>query len=429
MFGFTVMESSLLLAMLLNLAGLAVAVHSDNYISKKHRTVMFVIIAAVFSLIAQNTVEYEIIKRPPMPLLRTCVSIYGYIARPIVLVLAMYIVAPKKRYTVAWIAVAVNAAVYLTALFSPVCFYFDEYYTQIKGPLGYTAHIISLFLLLSLTYCTIKEYAHAVKKEIYIPVLIVILLILSILADTLVGLRTQMLSYLTIAMDASCVFYYIWLHLQFVRRHEKALLAEQRIQIMMSQIQPHFLYNTLSAIQALCLTDPEQAFDITARFGQYLRRNIDSLNNPGLIPIEKEIEHTRVYTDIEMIRFSDISVEYDISDAEFMIPALSVQPLVENAIRYGVRMSKNGLVTVSTRERPKCHEVVIHDNGAGFDTAVLDFTDDGQTSVSHQHIGIRNVKERIEKICGGTLDIESSCQNGTTITINIPKGRDDGGKT
>ena len=100
------------------------------------------------------------------------------------------------------------------------------------------------------------------------------------------------------------LLYYIWLHLQFVREHENDLKAQQRIQIMMSQIQPHFMYNTLATIQALCLSDPQKAFDTTALFSAYLRDNIDSLSKSDLIPVHKELQHTKIYTDIEMIRYT-----------------------------------------------------------------------------------------------------------------------------
>ncbi len=186
----------------------------------------------------------------------------------------------------------------------------------------------------------------------------------------------------------------------------------------MSQIQPHFLYNTLSSIQALCLTDSEKAFDVTEKFGTYLRQNIDSLDRPELIPFEKELEHTRVYSEIEMIRFPSIRMEYDTPDTGFMIPALTVQPLVENAIRHGVRSVENGLVRVSSKKAGGFHEIVISDNGKGFDAAAAENADG-------THIGIRNVRERLASLCCGTMTIESAENAGTKITIRIPA--EDGG--
>ena len=107
-----------------------------------------------------------------------------------------------------------------------------------------------------------------------------------------------------------------------------------RIQTAMlsSQIQPHFLYNTLTTIQEMCYTDPEQAADLIVHFSRYLRTNIDFMDYTDLIPFEKELEHIENYLYIQNTRFGNALVfEKDITVTEFQIPPLSVQPLIENA--------------------------------------------------------------------------------------------------
>ena len=232
-------------------------------------------------------------------------------------------------------------------------------------------------------------------------------------ADTFISLPNCPVSFLTITLVSCSLFYYIWLHLQFVREHENALAAEQRIKIMMSQIQPHFLYNTLSTIQALCRIDPEKAFDTLGTFGVYLRQNIDSLNETGLIPFKKELEHTQVYTKIESLRFPSVSVNFAIEDEDFLLPALTIQPLVENAIRHGVRIRPHGAVTVRARRIGGFHVISIEDNGVGFDPSAVNQLDES-------HIGIRNVRARVEQLCGGTMTVASEENKGTTITIRLP---------
>ena len=182
---------------------------------------------------------------------------------------------------------------------------------------------------------------------------------------------------------------------------------------MKTQIQPHFLYNTLSTIQALCDIDPEKASETTGKFAKYLRNNLESLDRTDRIPFEKDMEHTLIYTDIEMIRFPNIRIEQDIEDEDFTLPALTVQPIVENAIRHGVRIREEGIVRISTRRDGDCHEIVISDNGKGFD---IEKAGDG----GGLHIGVKNVRERIERMCGGTLDIKSRMDEGTVVTIRIP---------
>jgi hypothetical protein len=132
------------------------------------------------------------------------------------------------------------------------------------------------------------------------------------------------------------------------------------------------------------------------RLSAYLRQNLDSLGQPECIPFAKELEHTRIYTDIEQVRFDTIRVEYDVGDRDFSLPPLTLQPLVENAIRHGVRIREQGIVRIATRRTADCHEILVEDNGAGFDVESLEKSDDN-------HIGIRNVRERLEKMCGAVV--------------------------
>ena len=185
----------------------------------------------------------------------------------------------------------------------------------------------------------------------------------------------------------------------------------------MTQIQPHFLFNTIATFKALCRKDPEKAGELADKFGTYLRQNLDSIDTTELIPFEKELEHTRLYSEIEMVRFENMCVNYDIEDKDFLIPSLTVQPLVENAIRHGVRIREEGIITVHSYLQAGNHVICIEDNGVGFDPDRID--DDHR-----QHIGIRNVRDRIEMLCGGSLEISSRMNEGTVVTVRIPQKED-----
>ena len=154
-------------------------------------------------------------------------------------------------------------------------------------------------------------------------------------------------------------------------------------------------------------------------FSTYLRQNLETLNRTELIPIKKELEHTRLYAEIETLRFPNIRVDYRIEDDAFSIPALTIQPLVENAIRHGVRSRKDGLVTVSTARGTGGHRITIEDNGVGFDT-------NREAGGEKSHIGIQNVKARIEQTCGGTMVLRSEIGKGTCITLFIPDASEKG---
>ncbi|MBQ8136279.1 MAG: histidine kinase, partial [Clostridia bacterium] len=401
----------------LMLALLAFIVRIDRYIRPELKKTMRFIIAVVFSLIMQNYLEYRLAEGEVRWLARTLVSIWGYAVRPIILILFMRIIAPQKRFGWAWALAGVNVAVNATALFSHICFWIDEDNHYQGGPLSHMCLWVSAILLVCWFVMTIQVFEPYKRKETWVPLLVLLLIVGAIMLDNNVGLLAQPISYLTIAVVIGCVTYYIWLHLQFVREHEDALQAEQRIQIMISQIQPHFLYNTLSAIQVMCATEPEKAPRIVEQFSRYLRQNLESLNDANLIPVEKEIEHTRIYAEIEMAMFPNIHVDFEAMDSDFKLPALTIQPLVENAIRHGVRIREDGVVVVTTRRVQEGHEIVIRDNGVGFDTS--------KTRADGGHIGIANVRERLEKLCGGTLDIESTVGDVTQVMIWIPNAAGD----
>ncbi len=404
----------IVVSLFIELLGLIPIVLVDKYIGTKQRRMMLGIILSVALLIIQNCADNSLQQiTMPSPFYRTVASIVGYCLRPIIIVLFCQLVQPYRKHIVARIASAVNAAVYLSALFSHVAFYITDTNHFMRGPLSFTAYYISVPLLLYLVYCTAFEYRHR-KSGIWVAIVNAVVVILGAALDISPLYVEFPVSYLTIAVVNCTLYYYIWLHLEFVKEHENALMAEQRIKIMMSQIQPHFLYNTLATIQSLCLTEPKKAAAVTGKFGSYLRSNLDSLEKPDLIPIEKELEHTKVYAEIEMMRFPKIKVEYNIEANDFSVPALTVQPLVENAIRHGVRNREHGLVEVSTQKTDGAYKIIISDNGVGFNP-------DKPLPPEETHIGIGNVRERIIEMCGGTLEIDSRIDKGTVITITIPE--------
>ena len=194
----------------------------------------------------------------------------------------------------------------------------------------------------------------------------------------------------------------------------RAQLQEQRIAIMISQIQPHFIYNTLGTIQHLCKEDPDQAANLVRNFSVYLRGNFSELDNTVPSRFLKELEHVRCYTEIELIRFPDMTVNYDIQTEKFLLPALTVQPLVENAIKHGLMgREEGGTVTITAFETDTHYCVKVADDGVGFD--------ESQPLDERKHVGIRNVRERLQVMCGGSLSVESQPGKGTTALIQIPK--------
>ena len=193
-----------------------------------------------------------------------------------------------------------------------------------------------------------------------------------------------------------------------------AQLAESRISTMMSQIRPHFIYNTLGSIEQLCEVDPKKAGELVHDFAKYLRGNFGELDNPKPILMSQEMEHVHHYISIENVRFPDMTFTFEMNSDDFKIPALTVQPIVENAIKHGLmRLQSGGTIRVVSFETETDYCVTVEDDGVGFDTNVL--------LDERKHVGLRNIRERLKTMVNGTLEIKSVVNVGTKVLIKIPK--------
>ena len=193
-----------------------------------------------------------------------------------------------------------------------------------------------------------------------------------------------------------------------------AALAESRISTMMSQIRPHFIYNTLGSIEQLCKQDPPKAAELVHNFAKYLRGNFGELDNSKPILMSQEMEHVRHYINIENVRFPDMTFTFEMNSDDFHIPALTVQPIVENAIKHGLmKLPRGGTIHVVAYETDTSYHVSVVDDGVGFDCDAL--RDD------RKHVGLRNIRERLKVMVNGTLEIESTVGVGTKVLVTIPK--------
>lgn len=409
---------TMVFAPLLLLIGLGFIAAVDPFIRREQRRVMLVIVALCLSLIVQNLLENKYFVSRSNLAFKNVLDAYGYSVRPVILILFLYFIQPHGKKWLQWLLAGINAVLYFTSPFTRLCFEIREAdYVLLRGPLWFVCFVLSAILLIELLTQTILLYRGTRKWERLIPLAVVVIIIVSVVMDLRVIAQSQPISFLTIAIVVGSVFYYIWLHMQFVREHEQALVAGQRVQLTLSQIKPHFLYNTLNAISALCLEEPDRVKPAIDSFADYLRGNMESIDEKGPIPFKRELEHTKCYLGIEQMRFEDaLQVRYDIACTDFRIPALTLEPLVENAVRHGVRMNKGGrgTVTISSHDAGDHYEVIIADDGPGFDPSRN--PDDGKP-----HVGIVNVRERLAQVCGGRLDILSEPGRGTTATILLPR--------
>ncbi|MBO7310208.1 MAG: histidine kinase, partial [Clostridia bacterium] len=200
------------------------------------------------------------------------------------------------------------------------------------------------------------------------------------------------LTYIGLVLSVLIIYANIYLQKQ-------KMIEKQKNALMLSQINPHFVYNTLSTIAAMCDSAPTQAKHLTIDFAKYLRRNIDTLSMDEKIPFDRELEHVECYLKIEKARFRErLNIIYSIQCKDFSVPPLTIQPLVENAIKHGItKKASGGTIKICTYENDTSYFIEIIDDGVGFDTETAEL-----------HVGIKNVRNRIASMCGGELTIKST---------------------
>lgn len=202
--------------------------------------------------------------------------------------------------------------------------------------------------------------------------------------------------------------------LEEVIRMKKDMM-ESRVQLMIHQIQPHFIFNTLNSIQALIDLDPEKASEMLTHFSRYLRTHIDTMESEEMILFREEMQNIKEYLSIETMRFPRLNVIYEIGADMFLVPALSIQPLVENAVKHGISPKMTGgNIWIQSWEEKESYVICIRDNGVGFD-------DSKQFNGKKTYVGMKNVTFRLNTLMNAKVKWDSEQGQGTAVTIQIPK--------
>lgn len=301
------------------------------------------------------------------------------------------------------------------SLFNGMFFGVDPGSGYYRGPLFLLAQVVPLVLHVRNAFIIVRHRSCLNRKE---QLAFFGYILLPLIAEAIqVAWFGIALMNTAVALAVLIVFLNIQSERKALLERRDRELAEARASIMMSQIQPHFLYNTLTAIRELCRSDPARAAQTVTDFAQFLRENMASLTSKTPIPFERELRHTETYLSLERERFGDrLRVEYAIDARNFSLPPLSMQVLVENAVRHGVTPRETGgCVMIASAEDEHSFCVTVSDDGIGFDLAVPPDADGGT------HVGIANVRTRLAESCCGTLEVCSVPGGGTTATIRIPK--------
>ncbi len=303
---------------------------------------------------------------------------------------------------------------YVVNFFFPIFYQIDTENIYHRMPL-YPLTFIPVFLNVGLAFYLLIRYKNQMERTNRILYMLYFILPLPVFA-------VQMFVYgLNLVNFVGMIFMIvIFLFIEAEQGKKMAMqeteVISSRIDIALSQIQPHFLYNSLTSIYRLCDVKSDSAKEAISNFSKYLRGNLDSIKNEKMITFADELEHIKAYLALEKMRYDDyLQIVYDINIAGFFVPPLTVQPLVENAVNHGISdLPEGGCITISTCETEEHYIIKVSDNGVGFDQDAL-------PKDSRSHIGIQSVRSRLDFMCSGVLEIESKKNSGTTAIIKIPK--------
>ena len=289
--------------------------------------------------------------------------------------------------------------------------------TYHRGPL-YPIGLLPIIAILLLNLAYTMRHRKQLSRKVYHGFLIAILPVTFAL---IVQLFADVYPLLDIGYALSALSMYGFVladQIEQDRRHQMEIarqqqeIATERSSVMVLQMRPHFIYNTLMSIYSLCNIDPQKARQVTMDFTNYLRKNFNAVASDGTIPFSTELEHTRAYLAVEQVQHEDmLLVDYDTQFMNFRLPPLTLQPLVENSVKHGIDPYAEPLhVSVKTRNTDSGIEIIVEDNGPGFDPA----------DESKPHTTLNNIKQRLEMMCNGSMSITPREGGGTVVKITIP---------
>ena len=325
----------------------------------------------------------------------------------------------QKYRRIAWGFVIAESLLLLLNLYSKKIYYIDENNYYHRGELFPLTQLVGVVCVVIAVIYTLKNRKNTRRR--------VLLLFLTFALLCITALVIQIFSYgiaclnIAVLIGLMILFIYNQMFLAESLAENQKLVAEKelaleqsRTQLIISQIKPHFLFNTLTSIAQLCDDSPQTAKETTIAFASYLRKNMHSLDEQNPIPFADELAHIKCYLKIEQVRFGEyLNIEYDIGPTEFDVPCLTVQPLIENAVKHGVGQKDiGGTVRLSTEETDSAYIVTVKDDGVGFDP------DAPRESKS---LGLRNIESRLRQLSNADLSIQSEINVGTTAVITIPK--------
>lgn len=402
------------------LIGLSIIIYANRRQKIPATKIVIQLVITFVIILAVEYLESWAASFPNPTTFRLLMTAAVYILRPMLLLWEVYLlIHDRLRRIIYSIPEAVNIVVTGLALVQPGkwVFGYDRNNVLWREPLAYAHYIVSIIYLILIIYQVVLYYKR--KKNTKMN-MVLFYMFFSTLFVCIMDYLNILEGGINEIIASEMLFIYVFLCSVYQRNmHETLLLREQelnrnRLALMQSQIKPHFIYNSLTTIQSLC--SDEEAIRAISEFAGYLRGIVDIITETECIPVSKELKTVGNYLALVKRRFGDkLVMDINIEDESFLLPAFSIQILVENAIKHGIRKTPRGKGTllVHVYTYMGMHIVDVTDDGIGYD--VGRGTDDEEN-----HIGLVNLNERLDIMCGGRLSAVSCPGVGTTMSIRIP---------
>ena len=404
-------------ALMLALLGLAIAafVPAGDRWSKRFFIVFFILLLLYVCFVMAEGI---ITTRPGM---QTALVIIGYfetlfasVLIPMITVYLLHSCGEKWTNSTLFRAVAVMWAVSFVLLnmsvFTDWFYHITPENQFVRGPL-YPLMVAALVSIMALTLAGVfrrrnrmpRRYFYAFLVGLF-PITLAMLIHFFVTVFSLLGFG--------VAICALSMFGIILVTQVEQLMQQEREIAHQRASIMVLQMRPHFIYNTMMSIYYLCKQNPDLAQRVTLDFTTYLRKNFTAIASEKLIPFSEELEHTRAYLAVEQAQFEgSLFIEYDTPHTDFRLPPLTLQPIVENAVKHGMDPDAEPLrILIRTMKTYAGNEIVVENTGAAFEPA----------NDNEPHIALKNIQQRLEMMCRGEMTILPRGGGGTVVRVTIP---------
>lgn len=408
--------------------------------------------------------------------IRLIASTAMYMIRPFTILVALVVLVTdtKKRILLAMPAV-INALLFLPSAFGArFVFWIDQSNHWKATPLSNSIFIVQLVYVLVLLILSITQLK---ENNFNLSVILFTIVLLSFTIAVLED-KSTLTGYSTPVTTLCGLAYYIYLasmHRQQLSNKmilQEKQLAEDKLALLRSQIQPHFIYNSINIIRTLIRTDEARAVETIDDFSDYLRAHFRTIESGDMVAFETEIENIKAFLALaEADHTRDIQVVYDLKETDFRIPQLSLEPIVENAVKHGID-DDGGTITISSFRRDGCYIIRTTDSGRGEITITTDSKQGNTTNTTRSEqndaanvtdseqdkstnamnsrqddaandtcpvqnettismnvesdrlaVGIANTRKRLELLCGGRLEVNITPE-GTIADIIIPAEHD-----